>query len=158
MDSEVKKEPSKYIQDMEAHILRCKEASDYSIKRFDVLIITLSSSGLALSLAFIKDLIKTLSSGNFLLFKISTIFFAVSIICNLLSQKTSFYSHSIEIKVSKLLILKKQQKSVCSNCEGRLDFRAKFLNISTTILNFTSLVLLISAIILIMVFILKFNK
>lgn len=158
MDSLEKKEPSKYIQELEAHILSCKEASDYAIKRFDNLIITLSSSGLALSLAFIKDLINSLTNGSLLLFKISTISFTVSIVSNLLSQKTSFFAHNKEIKILKLLILKKQQKLVNSLEIKSMEKKAKRLDSITIALNYTSLISLVTAIILIMVFILNYKK
>lgn len=49
---------NRYIEKLEAHIKSCKEASDYSIGRFDILIITLASGALGFSMSFIKDIVE----------------------------------------------------------------------------------------------------
>src|SRR5260221_14682741 len=98
----------KYINDLELHCVSCKEASNYSIKRFDILIITLSSGALLFSAGFIKDIIEASNKRNFLLIKIAWALFGSAIIFNLWSQITSYYANKLEIRIIKNLIRKEK--------------------------------------------------
>lgn len=143
------------IKKYEDYIASCKEASNYAIGRFDILIISLSTGALGFSIAFLKDFVNPTNADGFILIKISWIFFATAIMMNLLSQKTSYYSHKIEIKLMNYKIKKLKGKEVCTNCENRLDLKTTLLNGLTIFFNLSSLILFVISVILTLIFICK---
>ena len=86
-----------YIKKLEKHIDSTRENKKYSIDRFDILIISLSSGALGLSISYLKDILKDLHCVNLTSLKMSWILFALAIICNLLSQRTAFVANEKEI-------------------------------------------------------------
>lgn len=152
-DKDLENKNLAFVKRLEEYIVSCKESAKYSIDRFDILIISLSTGALGFSIAFIKDFVKDKINPNLLLIKISWIVFAIAIIMNLLSQKTSYYSHILEIKLTKIKIKKLKGKENCSNCENRLNFKTNILDSLTTFFNISSLILLIAGIILTLIFI-----
>ncbi len=158
-NSEIGAEKAKlesYIKRREEWIKNCQEASSYAISRFDILIISLSTGALGFSIGFIKDFVKSDTIVvSFLLVKLSWIFFTSSIISNLLSQQTSYYSNQIEIKFTRLQIRKKRGKIVNTDNESTYKCQTKILDNFTIIFNFISLSLLITGLILTLIFICK---
>lgn len=145
----------RYISNLEKHIENTKSNMKYSLDRFDVLIITLSSGGLVFSMSFIKDIEFLKDVQYLILLNISWIFFGTSIISNLLSQVTGYLTNKIEIIVSNGLIRKKRKKQINIDIE-KLETKGNIANVLTHFFNGLSLILLIGAIVLLIVFI-SFN-
>jgi len=142
----------RYIKKLEEHISYTQKAVDYSLERFDILIISLSTSGLILSIGFVKDIIKDFENINPILLKISWLLFALSLIVNLLSQVTGYLANKYEIKISKNLVRIERNKVVYDNV-SKLECYKRIFDFKTNFLNILSLLSLITAIILIIIFI-----
>jgi len=152
MDKENKKKKKRFIRNLEKHIENTNLNLKYSLDRFDILIISLSSGGLIFSIGFVKDILSPEDNINYVLLKISWIFFGSSIISNLLSQVTAYFANKWEIKISKNLIRKEKGKSLIGN-QFRFEENHKLYNSLTKILNGASLILLIGAVVLLIVFV-----
>lgn len=151
----LEEDKDRQIKNLENHINSTKEIVAYSIKRFDTLIISLSTGGLVLSVGFVKDLIDDFEKTNLCLLKLSWLLFALAIISNLLSQVTSYFSNKIEIKLSKNEIRQKRGKEVKVNMK-RLKRFCTFYDFSTRSLNVICFLSLIAAIITLILYI-NFN-
>ncbi|MCX6231216.1 MAG: hypothetical protein NTZ33_06700 [Bacteroidetes bacterium] len=148
---EISNKNSQYIVNLEAHLDATKDNLKYSLNRFDILIISISSGGLALSMGFVKDILLSKPNVNFLMLKISWILFTLSIVSNLLSQVTSYYANKFEVQLIKNIIKKEKGKELK---EDQIEIECKkcIYNKLTHILNGLSLLLLIFAIIILVVF------
>jgi len=140
-----------FIEKLELHIEKANSNLKYSIDRFDILIISISSGGLVFSMGFVKDLLSGKCNIDFTLLKISWILFTISITFNLLSQVSGYYASRYDIKVTKNIIRKKKEKSMIGN-RCKLELREKIMNNLTMIFNATSLFILISGISIMVVF------
>lgn len=145
-------EKSRYIEKLEKHIVSCEEASNYSIQRFDVLIISLSSGGLALSIGFVKDVIKNFHEIDISQLKVSWILFGFTLIINLFSQITGYFANNLDIKTTRNIIRIERGKEAKGN-QKRLLKAVNLFNGSTNTLNFVSILTLIGAIIFMVTFI-----
>jgi hypothetical protein len=145
------KENKRFIKKLEIHIENTRSNLKYSLDRFDILIIALSSGGLVFSMGFIKDIISPEVETNFLLLKIAWILFGSSIISNLLSQVTGYFANKLEIRITKNIIRQEREKPIKGNKE-KDECNKKIVNYLTYFLNGTSLVLLIGAVILLIIF------
>lgn len=125
----------KYIEKLKLHQDDCKEGSDYAVKRFDILIISLSSGAIALITGILKDMIDNRS--NNLSIKIAICLFGGAIIVNLTSQITAYYANIYEIKITKSIIRKQKGKPSLPN-EHKLEVWKNWLNNSTIFLNAVS--------------------
>lgn len=141
----------RYLSKLEKHIELANESLKYSSDRFDILIISLSSSALVLTIGFVKDIIPNLDEINASLLKISWLMFLIALVTNLVSQVSGYYANKYDIKVTKNLIRKERGKLVKGD-QDKLDIICSRLNKMTTILNGSSLVLLISGIVTSVVF------
>lgn len=140
-----------FIEKLKAHISKEEANIKYSVDRFDILIISISSGGLIFSMGFVKDILSVYCVTNFFLLKLSWIFFGTSIMSNLISQVTGFYANKLEIRISNNLIRKENKKPMKGNQSKSEKYR-KLLDNLTQILNGCSLLLTISAIILLIIF------
>ncbi len=145
----------RYINNLEKHIENTESNMKYSLDRFDILIISLSSGGLVFSMSFIKDVEFLKDVQYLILLNISWILFGSSIISNLLSQVTGYYTNKYEIIISRGLIRKKRKKVVRIDLE-KVESKGNITNMLTHFFNGMSLILLIGAIILLIIFI-SFN-
>ena len=150
-----KKIDEKYIGQLQNYVDSIQKAMDYSIERFDILIISLSTSGLILSIGFVKDIIKDFTKVNPILLKVTWLLFASSLVMNLISQVTGYYANKFDLKVTRDLIRTEKGKKSKINVR-RTDFFHKTLNSGTMLLNGCSLVSLISGIIVLIIFISKY--
>lgn len=107
-----KKINKKYIEQLQNYVESIQKAIDYSVERFDILIISLSSSGLVLSVGFVKNIITDFSNVNPILLKITWLLFTSSLIMNLLSQVTGYYANKYDLKVTKDIIRTEKGKKV----------------------------------------------
>lgn len=140
-----------YIQQLKDHIKCCEDAMKYSMDRFDILIITLSSGALGFSMSFIKDIAKSNNYNYLILLKFSWLLFGSSLILNLISQVTSYFAHKYEMRISKSLIKKERGKAGIPNERG-LEKTKKFFDSCTNYLNFISLLSLILGIVVLIIF------
>ena len=144
-----------YIKRLEKYVESTQKAIDYSVERFDILIISLSTSGLILSIGFVKNVITDFSKIDSTLLKISWLLFAVALILNLLSQVTGYYANKFDLEVTKDVIRVEKGKASQISNKGYECWHV-FFNNCTHILNGGSLIGLISGIIVLIVFVLKF--
>lgn len=142
---------TRHITKLEKHIEDTKSNIKYSLDRFDVLIITLSSGGIVFSLGFLKDIVSSANVTNFVLLKIAWMFFGSAIISNLFSQVTAYFASKSEIKCSKNIIRIKRGKEPKGD-QAKYEHNQKMANTATMALNGTSLILLIAAIVLLIIF------
>lgn len=141
-----------YIDKLEKHQENTKANIKYSLDRFDILIITISSGGLVLSLNFLKEI---LSSGSYYcstLIFLSWIAFASAIIINLFSQVSGYFANKIELKITKNIIRKEKKKPEIIN-QSKFEKKKTCLDNLTQIFNGLSLLALILGIILLIIFI-----
>lgn len=141
----------RFIKNLEAHIERTDLNLKYSIDRFDILIISISSGGLVFSMEFVKDLLTKKPDIDFLPLKISWVLFSLSIVLNLLSQVTGYYANKYEITITKNIIKQERNKPIKGN-QNNLELGHKIFNSLTIIFNGLSLLFLISAIIILVIF------
>ncbi|MCF8297009.1 MAG: hypothetical protein K9J13_05620 [Saprospiraceae bacterium] len=145
------KDNKRYIKNLEVHKENTRLNLRYSLDRFDTLIITVSSGGLVFSMGFIKDIISPDIKTNFLLLKLAWVLFGSSIISNLISQVTSYYANKLEIRITRNLIKKERNKPIKDN-HIKVEKNQKYANNLTYFLNGTSLVFLVGAIIILIIF------
>ena len=146
----MKKKDKELIADLKEYVTIAEERVKYSLERFDILIISLSSGGLVLALNLFKNYQNICVDKYFL--KLSWLFFSLALIINLLSQVTGYLANKYDIKGAKNDILKLKKKDELQNikwidCYRNIsDFLTKWLNI----LSFLSLTI---GIILLVIFI-----
>jgi hypothetical protein len=144
----------RFIRNMKDHKEKTIANLKYSLDRFDILIISISSGGLVFSMGFVKDIISDATKIDFLLLKISWIFFGLSIILNLLSQVTAYYANNFELRITKNIIRKERKCELIGN-QSKLENKKNILNFLTNLFNGSSLILLITGIILFVIFMSK---
>lgn len=137
-----KESHDRHIGKLEKHLESAKDNSRYSTDRFDILIISLSTSALILSIGFVKDIVPNLANVDTSILKTSWLMFVLALISNLISQVTSYYGNLAEIKVTSNLISAERGGTLPDNHE-RLDSNCIILSRITMLLNGVSLLLLI---------------
>ena len=152
MENESTNINKRYIKNLEKHIEGTTQNMKYSLDRFDILIITLSSGGLIFSIGFVKDILDSYAEINFILLKLSWILFGGSVITNLVSQITGYLANRLEIKISRNLIRNERGKTLKGN-QYKYKNRHKLNNLLTNFLNGASLILLVGAIVLLIIFV-----
>ncbi|MGY5353461.1 hypothetical protein [Wenyingzhuangia sp. IMCC45467] len=122
------------------HLKVTKERTLYSSRRMDLLTISLSSAGIYIILELLKEVKKgTFSVENELVFKLSGIFFLVSIILNVISQQTAYYANKYEEEYIHIKIEEIKGEKI-DKCElKRIDEKVSIFDKSTGILNFLSI-------------------
>lgn len=146
---------TRYISKLEKHIEQAKDSAKYSLDRFDILIISLSTSSLIFSIGFVKNIIPNLSDVNTTLLKFAWLFFLISLIANLLSQVSGYYANKYDIRITKNIIRGKRNKEMNGN-QNLYNNICKYLNYTTIWLNGLSLIMLISGLIALIVFFHKY--
>lgn len=148
----MKKKSKRYIKNLEIHIENTNSNIKYALDRFDILIISISSGGLVFSMGFVKDLLPKEQIIDLLYLKISWILFGLSIIFNLLSQVTSYYANKFEITISQNLIrLERKESEICN--QNSVECKKKIFNFMTNFLNWSSFFLLVTAILMLIHFV-----
>ncbi|MBE0650643.1 MAG: hypothetical protein IH595_07355 [Bacteroidales bacterium] len=152
MENGESKIDKRYIKNLEQHIEGTKANIKYSLDRFDILIISLSSGGLIFSMGFVKDFLPKDIELNFLLLKISWILFGASVMLNLLSQVTGYYANKMEIIVSRNLIRQERKREMIGN-QQHLESKKKVFNSLTNVFNGLCLFFLIGGIVILIIFV-----
>lgn len=150
-----KKVDKDYINSLQKHADSTQIKMKYALERFDILIISLSSSGMVLSIGFVKDIISDFSKVNPILLKMTWLLFALSLIMNLFSQVTGYYANRLDLRVTNNIIRTEQGKDSRLDTQ-QLDKRKKQINLVTFSLNAGSLFCLITGIVTLIVFISKY--
>lgn len=141
----------RYLEKLEKHKEDSRISAKYSSDRFDILIISLSTMSLILSIGFIKDFVKGNECIDLTLIKLAWFVFSASIISNLISQITGYFTNIYEIKIDTNLIREEREKKMKGENNSFIKI-SNLLNISTLILNGFSFLGLIIGIILITIF------
>lgn len=145
---------NRYLTKLEKHAEDASSAAKYSSDRFDILIISISTTSLILSVSLVEKLTSNTVILEILFLKLSWIAFASSLISNLLSQVTGYLTNTYEVKISKNLIREERGGGM----KGDQDLICKIsaiLNDTTFSLNILSLLTLIIGIILITTFLIN---
>src|SRR3954468_6984569 len=93
-----------YIREMESYVEIARKSKDYSIQRFDILAISVSGAGIYTAFELMKYIAssKLLTKGEIttlcLPFKVTALFFTLSIIFNFFSQWTAYRSLFLTIE------------------------------------------------------------
>ena len=136
-----------YIKNLSDHRENALESARYSSDRFDILIVSISTTGLIVTIGSIKSFLEDGCIFDIYLLKGGWIFFVVAMLCNLTSQLTAYHSHKTDAKVTKNLIRGERGKEMNGNQE-KLEKKCKILNGCTQVLNIASFIGLIIGIIM----------
>jgi len=144
----MKKKDKKYIQKLEEHKISAKALVKYSLDRFDVLIISLSSGGLALSVSLYENF----KDGDKMCINVAWIFFSSALIINLLSQITGYHANKLDIKCTSMVI-EEVKGRVELDSHKKIDSKKEIFNKLTSLFNGLSFLSLTTAIVLVIFFI-----
>jgi hypothetical protein len=134
MTEKKKKINKRYINKLERFIEKSEETSKYSIERFDLLLISLSTTALVLSIGFVKDLIPNFKEIDTSYLKFSWLLLSLSLILNLISQVTGYFANEYSISVTKNIIKIERGKKESENQKTFIWWET-FLSDTTMILN-----------------------
>jgi hypothetical protein len=148
------KKSRRFLNNLEDHKKRTLENLKYSLDRFDILIISISSGGLIFSMGFIKDILPKTILIQYSLLKISWILFGSAIVLNLLSQVTGYYANKFEIKITKNLIRQEREKETIGNQKSFESIKST-MDFFTKLFNGLSLFFLIAGIVIFVIFMSK---
>jgi len=148
--SEVKKRDELEYNKWVDHLNNTKERTNYSIRRMDLLIISISGAGIYIIFETIREMKGykiDMENGTLLL--ISGICFLIAITSNFISQVTGYHANNNEECYTQLE-LRKIEKKDYDECEkkkynNKVDMYNKWtdrLNLSSIVLMFLGLVLL----------------
>lgn len=141
----------RYLDKLEKHVLSAKESSKYSTDRFDILLISLSTSALILSIGFVEKVLPNIDKIDTSLLKLSWLLLVIVLVSNLTSQVTGYYGNQYDIKVTNNLIREERDRPLKGNSK-RLESLCKNLNRLTIFFNGVSLFSLIFGIIILVHF------
>lgn len=141
----------RYLRKLETHLENAESSAKYSSDRFDILIVTISSTALVTTIGFAKYFLSEIENVNTNLLKVGWLLFVITVISNLLSQLSAYYSHIYDAKATNNLIRIERQKEPKGNKE-KIEAICNRLSCLTTFLNHLSLVTLIAGIIIIVLF------
>jgi hypothetical protein len=144
----MKKKDKRYIQALKKYNISAEGRVKYSLERFDILIISLSSGGLALS----ASLYENFENPDKTFINIAWIFFSASLIINLLSQITGYKANKLDIECTEILIEEIKGKKE-KDSHRKLDCQKEVYNSLTSGFNVLSFLSLTTAIMLIILFI-----
>lgn len=134
MTEKKKKINKRYINKLERFIEKSEETSKYSIERFDLLLISLSTTALVLSIGFVKDLIPNFKEIDTSCLKLSWLLLSLSLMLNLISQVTGYFANECSISVTKNIIKFERGKKESENQKTFIWWET-FLSNTTMILN-----------------------
>lgn len=142
------KKDKKYIDSLKEYITTAEGRVKYSLERFDILVISLSSGGLALS----SSLYENFKNADKTLINIAWIFFSSALIINLISQMTGYRANKLDIKCT-YIVIDEVKGELAEGSHKKIDCYKAIFNFLTTVFNTLSFLSLTTAIILIILFI-----
>ena len=149
----MKKKNEILYKEWSEHLNQTKERTNYSVRRFDLLIISISGAGLYIIFETLREL-KTgnIESNNSWLLIISGILFLFSIISNFISQKTGEKSNTYEEKYIYMELDSIKGLKIDRLEQERLDTEVQFYNKCTEILNNTSMIFMLVGLVMLGIF------
>lgn len=138
----IQQKTDRTIEKLEKHVEKAEKAAEYSIVRFDLLIISLSTGALLLSINYTKEITAHAHVGYL---KFSWLVFAVCIISNLLSQVTGYFANTKDISATKNIIRTKRKKPIKGD-QSRLEAWCTRFKKATLWLNLLSLLTFIGGV------------
>jgi len=135
------------------HLNNTRERTNYSIRRMDLLIISICGAGIYIIFETLREF-KTgkVNIDNSTLLLICGLCFLIAIISNFISQKTGFYSNNNEEKFISLELKKIQGKKIDSCKQDEYDRNVIKFNQITNRLNILSIFLMLIGLILLAIF------
>ena len=121
----MKKKDREYISDLKEYLSKAENRVKYSLERFDILIISLSSGGLILALNLYKNFQELFVDKVFV--KLSWLFFSIALIINLSSQVTGYLANKYDIKGTQNEIYEIEKKKIIGN-QKHIDKCQKVFN------------------------------
>ena len=137
-----------HIAKLNEYIKTAETRAKYSIERYDILIISLSSGGIALVAGFF-DKFKGIDKC---IVYYGSLFFSIAIIINLISQVTGYFANRNDIKYCNEEIRELEDKNYNINYQ-KYDYFKKIFDFFTTLFNVISLLSFIAGAIFILIFI-----
>ncbi|MBE7646042.1 hypothetical protein [Tenacibaculum finnmarkense] len=143
----MKRKNKEHISNLKEYVSKAEERVKYSLERFDILIISLSSGGLILALNLFKNFQNICIDKKFL--KLSWLFFSLALIINLSSQVTGYLANKYDIKGAKNDIYELEKKELVGNqkwidkYQNLSDFLTKWFNILSFVTLIIGIILLI---------------
>jgi hypothetical protein len=144
------KKKKQHINNLNEYIKTAESRAKYSLERFDILIITLSSGGIALSMGFFENFKEINKTQVY----IGCVFFAIAVIINLLSQITGYYANRFDIKYSIQEVRELEKKEFESDYK-KYDCYKRVFDFITTLFNISSLLCFITGMTFIILFLTK---
>ena len=144
----MKKKDKKYVEELKEYLEKAEARLKYSLERFDILIISLSSGGLVLGCTLFERFPEAEKS----LINIAWIFFSSALIINLISQITGYLANKYDIKCTNNIIYELEGKCMEGN-QKTIEFVQNLCNILTNWLNIFSFICLSTGIVLLTIFI-----
>jgi hypothetical protein len=150
---------SEYIKKLEKYAESLRLVKSYSIQRIDLLVISLSGAGIYTCFETMKyiDKIDTLKNypSIYTPFKISGGMFILSIVCNVISQWSSYKGSSIALKSTLKTIYAEENGQDCDDETNKLDAKAGRYNNFTDPVNIFSIVLMIAGLVVLTTYLLN---
>jgi len=138
----------RYILELKEYKKTAEARLKYSMERFDILIISLSSGGLVLGM----NLYSNFKSADKDLLNYAWAFFSVALILNLLSQISGYLANKFDIKCTGNLIDEAERDIEIIETDLNETIK-KISNLTTYFLNVLSLISLVVGIILLITFV-----
>lgn len=136
-----------------SHLNNTKDISNYSIRRIDLLVISISGAGLYIIFETLREF-KTgsilIDNKNVLIWSGLTLLFGVMV--NFISQITSYFANVNEEKYIYEELKRIEGKKFDECFQSKLDSKVKFYNRLTDFTNITSIVLMFVGLILLSIF------
>ncbi|QEE50072.1 hypothetical protein FUA48_10925 [Flavobacterium alkalisoli] len=136
----------RYIVNLEKHCERAQDHKKYSTDRFDILVISISTTALIFSIGFVKDFVKGINNVNYFTLKLSWLLFVMTIFFNLISQVSSYYANNYDYLVTKLILKEKRNRKELTCDEQykqkKYDKRCRRCSKLTDVLNLVCLLFL----------------
>lgn len=148
----------KYIEELKEYVVSAESRIKYSLERFDILIISLSSGGLVL----VMNLYTNFPCSNKASINIAWFFFSIALMINLLSQITGYLANKYDLKFTKNEIkimenkkfkYKKEQIEKIEIKQEKIDLIHQRYNKATKWLNIFSFSSLTIGIIMLIIFV-----
>lgn len=142
------KKDKKHLLELKEYLTSALARAKYSIERFDILIITLSSGGIALSMSFFENY---KSTDKTMVYN-GCVFFSFALIINLVSQGTGYFANKYDIKYVRQEIREIEKKVYVEDYE-KYDCYKNVFNFLTNLFNISSLISFIIGMVYIIIFI-----
>ena len=135
------------------HLNSTRERINYSVRRMDLLIISISGAGIYIIFETLREFKKgQIEICNSSLIIASGIFFLLAIMVNFLSQRAGYQANTNEESYTLLKLQEIKGQEVDEESQQKLDKKVNRYNKLTEILNISSIILMFIGLIMLTVF------